>query len=533
VLSTNTTFLRFWLTESCRNAVLRNVERETLPALRLVCHNFASTTAPFMFNDLSIDFKVSSFTKPGKIATLHRIGRHARKLTFKAPHAADAFLPPLLNPLTGDQLAFAYVPQLHTKSPKYGSYEMDDLLIQQYPPIFHAATNIPSFIRALSAMPNLEHISIHSPDQASSQRYRKSSADYALTSLRIAIEHTQLANLHSLSLHQLHPQALRNLLPMLNHGSSPSSCRRWTQIRKLHVQMDPLPRSLAKPEDQIRLIQTYLRAFATSLLHLSFRWTGEQPGPSPLFLSHEPTIWTPSLGQYEYRGQQHQHTANRSFPPPTPPKDSRFSPVRPELQRSASTNSKASKPLRFIALQYLDLQNCALEAEQLAAFITRHRSTLVEFRFEDVSLRGGNWASTLEPLRILKRLERSRAAASLAKLQAREAAEAAAMQMDLDAATDVDDETEMDVPCMFVTPTEEVPRGRPWAEERPAKRLMVDEGLIIMDTLEPQPRPQMTQPLTRRKWFGSSASGNGGRRHERKVSDHLRRLVNGGLFTWR
>jgi hypothetical protein len=510
VLSTNTTFLRFWLTESCRNAVLHNVDRETLPALRLVCHNFASTTAPFMFDELSVNFKVSSFTKPGKIATLHRIGRYVRKLNFKAPHEGDAFLPPLLNPLTGDQLAFAYVPQLNTKSPKYGSYEMDDLLIQQYPPIFHAATNIPSFIRALSAMPNLEHISIHSPDQSSSQRYRKSSADYALTSLRIAIEHAPLVNLHSLSLHKLHPQALRNLLPVLSHGSSPSSCRRWTQIRKLHIEMDPLPRSLAKPEEHIRSIQGYLRAFATCLLHLSFQWGGEEPGPSPLFLSHEPTIWTPSLGQYEYRGHRHPQSANQSFPPPTPPKDSHYLPPGPGLQRSASTNSKGSKPLRFVALQHLDLQNCVSEAEQLAAFITRHRSTLVEFRFEDVSLRGGNWASTLEPLRVLKRLERSRAAASLAKLQAREAAEAAAMQMDLDAATDVDEETEMDVPCMFVTPTEEVPRSRPWAEERPAKRLMVEEDLVIMDTLEPQPQPQLTQPMVRRRWFGGSASGNCG-----------------------
>src|ERR1700712_1773432 len=176
VLSTSSTFLRFWMSDNCRNSFLGHVDRETLPALRLVCHNFGATASPFLFREVSIAFKASTF-KPSRIAALDRIGRHAKRLTFNVPHSADSFLPPLLDPVNGEQLSFTYVPQVHppskTKEPKYGTWEMTDLLIRQYPPLFHASTNIPAFIRAFGAMPSLEHITINCPDQNLAPRYRR------------------------------------------------------------------------------------------------------------------------------------------------------------------------------------------------------------------------------------------------------------------------------------------------------------------------------------------------------------------------
>jgi hypothetical protein len=515
VLSTSPIFLRFWLNEDCRNALLRNVDRDTLPALRLVCHNFASSAAPILFSEVTVNFKVSSFTKPGRMSTLNRIGRHVKRFTFKAPHSAEAFLPPLLDPLNGEQLSFAYVPQVESptrsKGPKYGSWEMDDVLIHQYPPIFHAATNIPSFIRAFSAMPNMEHISIYSPDQNMVSKYRRSTADYCLVSLRIAIERAPLNLLDSLSLHSLHPTALINLQPVLSFGSNPSSCRRWTQIRHLALEMDSIPFSWPKPDDHIRTIQSYMRSFAVTLTHFSFRWSGAQ-GPSPLSLQSEPPIWTPSLGQYQY--PHHKYSA--SFPPATPPKDCHL--LKPSASASPIRSSPA-KPLRFFALKHMILENCELDAPQIAAFIARHRGTLTEFRFEDVYLRNGDWATTLDPLRKLKRLERAKHVAALAASQRRRAGSAGSED------TLCDEDGMMDVPCVMHR-----------EKELSVHVCELDEEPVILGTLEPQvvePEPWVSGV---KRWFGVGSRRNEGpgvRKHERKVSDHLKRVLNGGIFGWR
>jgi len=240
-----------------------------------------------------------------------------------------------------------------------------------------------------------------------------------------------------------------------------------------------------------------MRSFVVPLTHFTFRWSGHSKGPSPLSLQSEPAVWTPSLGQYQY---------NNSFPPRTPPKEHLYKPS------ISPTRSSPVKPLRFFSLQHMELENCILDAEQIAAFIARHRGTLVEFRFEDVALRNGDWASTLDPLRKLKKLERTRRRAEFEAQPPRRALKR----------RESDEETlcdEMDVPCIMVSP--------------------VDHEPMIMDTLEPQ---EMSVPWTMgglsknlgmRKWFGGAKSKPNGVKHERKVSDHLKRVLNGGIFAWR
>jgi len=483
VMSTSSTFLRFWLSENCRNAFLRHVDRDTLPAMRLVCHNFAATTAPFCFKEIDITFRSSTF-KASRLLSLNRVGRHVKKLKFNVPHSSDSFLPPLLDSFTGEQLIFNYVPQVHNsknQEPKYGTWEMTDLLIQQYPPLFHAATNIPSFIRAFSTMPNIDHITIFSPDQNMSPRYRRSTADYTLVSLRIAIERAPLRALSGLSLQAMHPSALLYLQPVLSFGSTPNSCRRWTQINNLSIEMDSTPFSFPKSDDQLRVVQTYLRAFCTSVSHFSFKWTGREKGPSPLSPETELSTWCVSR-----QG------------PPTPPKN------------SGPPSPKGSKAVRFFNLKYLTLQYATMDAEQVAAFISAHRQTLVEFNFEDVSLRKGSWESTLEPLRKLKRSERSNA-----RLQA--AATAKALPS-VYAASELG-EGEMYVPCKLS------PLDMPTIEEP-----------VIVGTLEPQEAPQQQSSSWLGRWLDK---GNDGRKlkrkqmHDRTVSNHLKRVLNGNIFPWR
>jgi hypothetical protein len=46
----------------------------------------------------------------------------------------------------------------------------------------------------------------------------------------------------------------------------------------------------------------------------------------------------------------------------------------------------------------MELENALMDSEQIADFIHKHRRTLVEFNFEDVKLREGDWDAALAPL---------------------------------------------------------------------------------------------------------------------------------------
>ncbi|KAJ5391186.1 hypothetical protein N7509_006676 [Penicillium cosmopolitanum] len=96
------------------------------------------------------------------------------------PHSPETFLPPVINSTTGKKQTFLYAPQSHkmaSKIPRYGTWEMTDLFVKQYPPLFHAATDVRAFVRALSSMPNLRHLRINCEGQPRSHRYRRSIVD--------------------------------------------------------------------------------------------------------------------------------------------------------------------------------------------------------------------------------------------------------------------------------------------------------------------------------------------------------------------
>ncbi|OCK85848.1 hypothetical protein K432DRAFT_377219 [Lepidopterella palustris CBS 459.81] len=369
VLSTSSSFLRFWLSDSCRDAFLSQVPQKDLLNLRLVCHDFGTRAAPYLFEDVSVTFRPSTFTKPARMAALDRIGRHVKTLTFNMHHGAQTFLPPLIDPVTGEERPFIYEPQVQTpptllgkvRQPKYGSWEMTDLLIKQYPPLFHSATNIPAFIRAFSALRSLAHLKINCPGQEPAQRYRRSTVDYALISLRIAIERSPLKELNTLTFLSIHPAGLLYLQPMLGLGSTPGSSKRWNQIRKLAIHMDSFPFDQPSRTEHLRILHTYLRTLSPCLSRLFFRWKGDR-GPSPLSLDREPCLQPP-----------------RSTDPSLP-------------------QAHGPRPLRFPRLRYMELENALMDSSQISTFISCHRRTLAEFNFEDVTLRSGSWDDALAPL---------------------------------------------------------------------------------------------------------------------------------------
>jgi hypothetical protein len=315
---------------------------------------------------------------------LSRMGRHVKTFTFHMPHGPNTFLPPIIDPETGDEKKFTYEPQVtvphavfgQDKVPKYGSPELTDLLIKQYPPLFHAATNVPAFVSAFSELVNLTHVKISCPGFENAPKHRRSAVDYALISIRIAIERAPVYSLHKLSLLPIHPGGLLYLHPMLGFGSTSSSAKRWGQIRQLAICMESIPfssspsrRTQAQSLEHLRILHAYLRTLSRGLTNLFFRWKGER-GPSPLSLDREPCML---------------------------PLDTHDT-IEEQVHPSMRGQSRGPRPLKFSRLRYMELENAVMDSSQISDFIYRHRRSLVEFNFEDVKLREGNWDLALEPL---------------------------------------------------------------------------------------------------------------------------------------
>ena len=309
------------------------------------------------------------------MAALERIGQHVRMFHFSMPHSSETFLAPLIDPVTGEEIAFAYEPYTRaTKDstsrlsiPSYGSWEMTDLLVKQYPPLFHAAANVPAFVRAFSSLPNLRHLKISCPAEEPCHRYRRSIVDYALISIRNGIERNRMASLDTLSLLDVHPSAAFYLNPRMGFGALPNSLRRWKQIRRLTISMDANSFGLSSPTDHLKHLHSYISIFTSSLRHLDFCWQGD-PAPCPVTLHSEEVFKAPS----------------------------------PALACPA-TCGKILDPLRFQRLRELKIRNTVADAAQISSFIARlhraiRRTKRLKLSFDETVLRTGTWDEALEPL---------------------------------------------------------------------------------------------------------------------------------------
>jgi len=365
-------FLTFWRTDLTRDCFLTFMTKDDQASLRLTSHECSLGVLPSLFKEIQISFGTNTFTRPARMAAWERIGGYVRNFTFSITHSPDTFLAPLLDPFTGEEQVFVYEPYLGLHRPssagsqlssKYGSWEMNDLLVKQYSPLFHATTNIPSFIRAFNAMPALRSLKISCPGQSPAQIYRRSAVDYALISLRMAVEGTPLPRLESLILDGVHPSAVFYLRPQLGIGASPSSARRWRQIRKLKIHMQCPAFGDGQPTDHLKLLHSYLQSYPL-LEDLSFEWL-DQKGPCPLSLSSEPCLAPGTLD------------CSAACP---------------------KTFANPPRPLKFRKLRRMVLENSVLDARQISDFIMAHRKVLREFEFESVHLRTGTWDDALAPL---------------------------------------------------------------------------------------------------------------------------------------
>ena len=378
MLCESSTFLKFWLEDKCRDTFLSHVEEKDLASLRLACHDFSVRAAPALFNDLTITFRASTFTKPAKLAALDRLGFYVKTLNFVLPHTSEGFLPPLVDPETGEELSFTYTPQSvapTTRRPKYGDIGTTEVLTRQWPTLFHAATNVPAFIRAFSAFFNLTRLKISCPGYQESQRYRRTAVDFALISLRIAVERNNLNTLDSLTLSPIHPGGIIHLSPLLGYGATPRSASRWSRIRHLTIHACSLPTGKVEGEpDHTKLLQTYIRNFQRNLTTFNFRWIGSK-GPIPI---RRPVMPANLAGEHPSA----RATGNRLVPAQKP---------------------KTAAALQFPSLRHAEFENMKATASDISSFASRHKRTIEEINFEDIELTSGTWDEALAPLTKLSR----------------------------------------------------------------------------------------------------------------------------------
>jgi hypothetical protein len=371
----STNFLNFWETDLTRQCLLSHIKHDDLKALRLVCQDFAFDVAPVLFATIDLHFTANSFGRQARLLALERIGHHVKTFNFIMLHTADTFLPPLIAPDTVEEINFVYEPRPFDSRPasasssssssKYGSWEMSDLLIKHYPPLFHAASNIQAFARAMAAIPDLRELRISCPGQASGQRYRRDIVDYALISLRVAVEQANPCSLHTLILDEVHPAAVLYLRPQVSYGASPASTRVWRRVKKLDIAMNSFAYGRDTPSDHLKALHTYLQSFA-ALEHLNFRWLGSK-GPCPLSLDAEPCTSRPASLD-----------------------------CAQACPKSCALPS--CRPIKFRYLRTMRLANATLDSSQAAAFISLHRKVLHEFEFDECHLRSGTWDDALAPL---------------------------------------------------------------------------------------------------------------------------------------
>ncbi|KAK7739109.1 hypothetical protein SLS62_011287 [Diatrype stigma] len=373
-------FYCLWQDKEIRERLFKLLSKEDICNIRLASSAGCNLVTKRLFLRTHLTFKANTFTRQSKIEALSRIGHHIEHLTFYFPHSDATFLPPLVHPETGREISFLYAPHTSMASvferPKFANSSLGEILTLQYPPLFHAASNVPSFINAMKHMRNMRHITIKTPGQDPQERYRRDIVDYALISLRISLERAPLPKLAKLTLASVHPSAFIYLRHTPGgFGCLPSAGRRWRQIRKLAVSVEawdfygPAGPGL----DHLKLIDDFVRSFAAQLDKFAFAWLGRYKGPCPLALAADPLFAPPRSTQKLF----HEVTSPMSPLPPAPPR----------------------APVTFRRVRHLAVRNATMSAQQVADLVASHRHCAREFDFENVVLiHGDSWDDALAPL---------------------------------------------------------------------------------------------------------------------------------------
>ncbi|KAI1211595.1 uncharacterized protein F4807DRAFT_395782 [Annulohypoxylon truncatum] len=370
-------FYCLWQKEQIRERLFELLSNQDICNIRLASSACCNLVTKRLFLRTHLTFTAQTFTRQSRIEALSRVGQHIEHLTFYFPHSDATFLPPLIHPESGREISFLYKPHTSMASvlerPKFANSALGEILTEQYPPLFHAASNVPSFINAMKYLPNMRHLTIKTPGQDPRERYRRDIVDYALISLRISLERAPMRKLTKLSLSSVHPSAFIYLRHVIGFGCLPSAARRWRQIRKLYITAESWDFYGPSPGlDHLKMIDDYIRDFSNSLEKLTFTWLGQR-GPCPLSLAADPLFAPPRSSQKLF----HEVTSPMSPLPPPP----------------------LRKPIVFRKLRYMAIRNSTMNSPQVASLVATHQHSVREFDFENtVLINDGSWDDALAPL---------------------------------------------------------------------------------------------------------------------------------------
>lgn len=389
VLSTNRTFLSFWHSDKCRERFLYFLDPPDLASLRLVSLDLSARIAPRCFGAMTCTFRVHSFAKRSRIQALERIGHHVQTLTLILPYKIEHMLPPLIE-VTGEEKKFTYTPvqpdsrssrQARVREPKYGDWETTDLLVRQYPPLFHAAANSACFTRCIAALPHLSRLIIKGQgDDFHVRAHHRSISDFALISLCAALDQTAPHALTRISLRDLPTSAMKYLTPRRTTESAVSDwCSRITHVdaamKSIHVKPSDQP-------DELAIVQSHLRNFRR-LETLSFEWSGTLC-PFPFTLPRQADL--------------------RPLPPARNP---RRPPAHPAFRKQVPWTLNASQErrpaVRLPRLESLHLRNMTTSAMEVHNLL-RENERLRTIDFKDVALQSGTWEEAFRPLTRARRI---------------------------------------------------------------------------------------------------------------------------------
>ncbi|KAF8475784.1 hypothetical protein BDZ91DRAFT_649855 [Kalaharituber pfeilii] len=352
-----------------RHAVLSHLDPSDLASLRQVSTLFCKKFTPAAFKTLTVTFRPLTFDS-ARFVAFERIGHHVKKFRFVFPHTEETYMWPMLDPQSGKLVNLVFKPGARLGERKngaiFGSKRMDELVLQKYGILMRAAVDTGSFVEALRMMPNVTKIIVSCPGMPIGEPGRRSIVDYALWSLRIAIERSGPQGLRSLHLDPVHMTGLQYFLPgAMALGSKIDGHKAWTNIRSLTLNISAW-RPLAKAGNgsryitNLKFLHQYMEYFKF-VRKLKFAWTPEARGVCPLTL--DKLLYPPGNSiQHQWAGP--------------------------------------NRALNFNKLCKLKLTNVAADAAALKAFLFRHVSTFKRWSLDGVYFVNGTLDDALPPVKV-------------------------------------------------------------------------------------------------------------------------------------
>ncbi len=87
-------FYCIWQDEHIRERLFELLSKNDLCAVRVANSACCNLVTKRLFLRTHLSFTTNTFTKPGRIQALSRIGHHVEHLTFQFVHSDATFLPP-------------------------------------------------------------------------------------------------------------------------------------------------------------------------------------------------------------------------------------------------------------------------------------------------------------------------------------------------------------------------------------------------------------------------------------------------------